>query len=138
MQSIPKETVEQIQLLRHQRVRQKDIAFQLGISITTVRRHDNPRVIERKTRTYLTTHINGIKIRHRLKLWKRPKPSNCELCNKSIEPYGEKLYWHHWDNEHLELGLWLCYYCHRVGNIVEKGEDKRYLELKEKAIREGL
>jgi len=40
---------------------------------------------------------------------KRDFQGYCELCGKQIEKRPK---WHHWDDEHPELGLWLCSNCH--------------------------
>jgi len=42
----------------------------------------------------------------------------CEMHGGLIE---KRPRWHHWNNEHLEWGLWLCYWCH---NAVEASEQK--------------
>lgn len=39
---------------------------------------------------------------------KRPYLGVCELCGNVMK----RLHWHHWDNEHPEFGLWLCFLCH--------------------------
>jgi len=36
--------------------------------------------------------------------WKRPEDSCCELCGKFVE----SLHYHHWDDDHPELGIWVC------------------------------
>lgn len=39
---------------------------------------------------------------------KRPYPENgCELCNRI-----KKLHYHHYDNENLMKGFWVCNFCH--------------------------
>ena len=41
---------------------------------------------------------------------KRPYPNGtCELCGNTVE----RMHYHHWDDEHPSLGLWLCGLCHR-------------------------
>lgn len=42
-------------------------------------------------------------------LHKRPFPidGNCEICGKELEEYG----YHHFDDNNLDLGFWLCFSC---------------------------
>lgn len=56
---------------------------------------------------------------------KRPYLGICEICgaldqNLGGKRKGSKLDWHHWDDKHPEFGLWLCFYCHRLAEAVEK------------------
>lgn len=76
---------------------------------------------------------NGIKKQYKVD-GRRPKSNECELCHKRpMKRNG--LGWHHWDDNHLEYGLWLCTTCHVVGNEMEKGiTTEKYLKLREWAI----
>lgn len=60
---------------------------------------------------------------------RRPRPETCELCRRN----SRRLHYHHWNDEEIEVGLWLCTACHRLAEVVDKGaiEDvDKYLELK--------
>lgn len=55
------------------------------------------------------------------------KPSRpddiCELCGRKVW----RLHYHHWDNEHLEWGLWVCGFCHHGVEMFESGLIEKYL-----------
>lgn len=62
---------------------------------------------------------------------KRPRPQVCELCG---EKRSKRLEYHHWDNP--SVGVWVCDYCHKVVELIDKGVDikdiaGKYRELKE-------
>ena len=42
----------------------------------------------------------------------------CELCGKPIIPPSHPM-WHHWDDEHPEIGIWVDWNCHRLCEAVE-------------------
>ena len=51
---------------------------------------------------------------------KRPHTGACELC--SIEDENRKLYYHHWDPDCPSVGVWVCFNCHRLAELIdEKG-----------------
>jgi len=85
---------------------------------------------------HLNTIING-KPERILRLNKREWTGYCELCGKEVKKY---LHYHHWDDENLNIGLWLCIYCHRFAERVDKGikvsDYERLKEMVEKEIRE--
>ena len=56
-------------------------------------------------RTYLK--VNGIRIRVK----KREFKGYCELCNYKIE---HNPHWNHWNDNKPELGIWVCWHCHRI------------------------
>jgi len=57
---------------------------------------------------------------------KRPKPDYCELCQG-----GNRLCWHHWDDNDRRKGIWVCTVCHMFVEGVDKGRDvEKYLLLK--------
>jgi len=74
------------------------------------------------------TTVNGKLGWHKV-YGRRPKPSNCELCQREVPRLG----WHHWDDDHLEFGMWLCWGCHKRANIMESGFVERYFQLKSKS-----
>jgi hypothetical protein len=78
-----------------------------------------------------------------LKSWnhvgKRPYTKSCEICGKSPKL---SLHWHHWDDDHPEIGLWLCPKCHmRVNmyeiNQIEPDFVRTYLRLKREVSNVG-
>ena len=80
------------------------------------------------------TTINGVNKRYPVN--KRACPNLCELCERDKLQSGRaiKLYWHHWNDDKLEMGLWLCRSCHQFVEILEyKGTTfvAKYMELKE-------
>jgi len=63
-------------------------------------------------------------------LWgtKRPYPENgCELCNRI-----GRLHYHHYDDNDLRKGIWVCFLCHKFVERVEKAEGivEKYSKLK--------
>jgi len=131
---ISEEVIAQIKDLKSQGMTRNEIAQAVNVSKTTVRRYLRPEVLalirSRRIHSRVRTTINGITGFYRVQ--KRPRPENCEICGAYC-PSGKKfLHWHHWDDYHLELGMWLCTWCHIFGNGVENGRYEKYLELKEK------
>jgi len=129
------EVISKIFELRENGDTHREIASKLGISRPTVMCYLNPKAKGRRYRTsrkyrrlnHLTTTINGVSCHLRVK--KRSRPETCELCHEA----HITLYWHHWNDQHPELGLWLCSRCHRFGEGVDYGLDSgSYLELKHK------
>lgn len=66
--------------------------------------------------------INGKRVR----LNKRPRPNACEVCGIVVD----RLDYHHWDDEHPCLGLWLCLSCHKMAERIDKGLHITYLREK--------
>jgi len=138
------ETITQIHKLRDLGHSYKEIAIRLGIGKSTVNHRLNPMKPEVKAKAYarqktwkrhnrLTTTINGV---HRaFKVLKRSRPKYCELCKEITS----KLYWHHWDDNYLGIGLWLCWSCHHFAEGVDKGLSlDLYLGLKKELTSEKL
>jgi len=46
---------------------------------------------------------------------KRGYSEICEICGR-----GGLLVYHHWDDSDLNKGLWLCYRCHLIAEMVDK------------------
>lgn len=68
---------------------------------------------------------------------KRLHPGKCELCGANYDKI--KLDYHHWDDETPELGIWVCYKCHRFVEGIEYGlSSEKYMDLKIKIIQETL
>ena len=147
------EVVTQIYNLRSQGMIQSEIAKHVGIGRVTVGRYLRPglrtrllqpeyqtKIRHRRVHNRVMTTINGVHGLYRVK--KRPRPDNCEFCGDYYPLGQKKLSWHHWDNNHLELGLWLCWECHKFADSIERGLDeshiKKYLELKTKVSKGEL
>lgn len=80
--------------------------------------------LHRKEHTRATRlGVNGKSVR----VDKRERPNDiCEICgNHSI-----RLCYHHWDDSKLELGIWVCMFCHHMCEGIEKGLHIKYQELK--------
>ena len=70
---------------------------------------------------------------------KRNRPTKCELCNHPFH----RLEYHHWFNENLNIGIWLCRQCHAFVEYAEKlfsfninKPIEKYKKLKNNAIEE--
>lgn len=57
---------------------------------------------------------------------KRDYPGYCEICHRT----GKMLYYHHWNAESLNMGMWICFLCHHSAEAVEKGIPSKYFGLK--------
>lgn len=66
---------------------------------------------------------------------KRPFPedNSCELCGDE----KTRLEYHHYDDNDLLKGLWLCVRCHIFAEKTDKGLQRRYFELKETIFKNG-
>lgn len=86
---------------------------------------------DRRRMGILKLTLNGKRRSYHVK--KRPWPSACELCHRGKKIYG----WHHWNNEHPEIGMWLCVTCHTFVEGLERGLDpSAYFKLKSKLTSE--
>ena len=130
------ELVQEIFGLRKKKYTIRQIAFLLDIGRTTVKRYlrypdhqqsgrpAHRRIWDRENR--LGTHIGGKY--HKIRVKKRPYPEACEMDGRT----NTQLEWHHWDDEHLEWGLWLCNRCHKFVEGIDRGLTlEKYKELKE-------
>ena len=119
-----------------------EIASELNVSLTTLMRILSPRAYEKRNLSRRRRRASLIVItvsgkRKYLRVYgRRPKPSECEFCGKWAK--GRGLGWHHWNDDHPEWGIWLCWSCHRFAGSIERGKHERYLKLKDKAIRGEL
>ncbi len=64
---------------------------------------------------------------------KRPYPVDecCEICKREKHL---RLGYHHWDDNHPELGIWACKPCHDMCGGIEKGLDIKYKTIKQSII----
>ena len=75
----------------------------------------------------LGTYVNGKKVLVHVK--KRQWPGHCELCERE----DRKLFYHHWDDSNMSLGLWLCLRCHMFAENADiEGITQKYSELKQR------
>ena len=147
---ISQEKVPRILALRRQGISYLQIAKELGVSKTTVKRYCNPEIRQAAKERRARPEIRGrrrarertTKLRTKDKTFrglnKRLWPGKCELC--TVEG---RLGYHHWDDNNPSLGIWICIRCHQFVEFVEDMNSgqalpymKRYLELKEKVSRE--
>lgn len=49
------------------------------------------------------------------------------LCKKLKYKYN-RIVWHHWDDNHPEWGLWICWSCHWIMEQVEKMGDEKFIQ----------
>ena len=77
---------------------------------------DKYRIWHRKSmrKLRLGTIINGKFVLVKVKN-KRPRPSFCELCHKEKKVLG----YHHWNNDNLAMGIWLCLRCHNFVEVID-------------------
>ncbi len=64
---------------------------------------------------------------------RKPRSEVCELCRRN----SRRLHFHHWDDSDLNIGLWLCVPCDRLGEALDKGVVEiadEYAELKRAAV----
>lgn len=117
-----------------------EIARTLRVSRLTVHDHLHPyyyrnrlkRSRDYSRRTILvtgTTKGNTIVLTH---LNKRPYPGACEVCGL---PKEKGLHYHHWDEDNPSIGLWLCFRCHRLTEILDSLGSAKLGELLAKYLR---
>lgn len=81
-------------------------------------------------RDYARQHYLEVKGK-RIRVNKRPHQDRCELCGEE----KSRIEYHHWDDETPENGLWLCFDCHRLAEVIDKfglNIGSKYLKLKGK------
>lgn len=63
-----------------------------------------------------------------IRVSKRPQPLNraCEICGNTTR----RLSYHHWDDSHPCMGIWLCTPCHIMAEGVDEGYHITYLHEK--------
>uniref|UniRef100_A0A6M3JJM6 Putative HNH endonuclease n=1 Tax=viral metagenome TaxID=1070528 RepID=A0A6M3JJM6_9ZZZZ len=96
-------------------------------------REEHPEAVKEWQRSYherKRLRVNGKTI----SVNKRPKTIGCEMCGEIVN----RLEYHHWDDEHPCLGLWLCWNCHRIAEGVDKNLHFIYLREKESMVLETL
>lgn len=87
---------------------------------------------EKRVNKYRKTIIgtSGTWIRN---LNKRDWTGYCELCGKIYEKDIKRINYHHWDSDNPSKGIWVCWECHQVCELVEKERlylINKYLKLK--------
>ena len=56
-----------------------------------------------------------------------PTDERCKLCARKLKV---RLIYHHWDDEHPEQGMWICYTCHHFAEGMDAGMEMKYKRLK--------
>lgn len=84
-------------------------------------------ILQKLRRSRLTTK-DGKVIRG---LVKRPHPGHCEICANSKNENGLplKLEYHHWFPNCPEVGMWICFKCHRIAETVESDSLTLFVQL---------
>ena len=121
--------VTRMKELRAQGLSYRKIGQRVGINRNRVRKYLDPEYREswntwrreHRHRTQIRTTINGKSVV--LKFGKRSRPDKCELCD-SLPAFQ----WHHWNDEHPELGMWLCRRCHHFVEAIDSGLNTSHLE----------
>ena len=132
---LPQEKVLRIPELRKQGKTYKQIASELGISKKSAYWYSNPEFRKKRVELRRNTQL-GTGGRTFRGLHKRPRPDNCELCGLDRTHQG-RLFYHHWDDNNLSLGMWLCYRCHIFVGALDLGlTATMYKELKERILGE--
>lgn len=64
---------------------------------------------------------------------RRPKEGRCELCGRDCDAEKKLLSYHHWDDENLMKGIWVCYKYHGLIEIGEQAYEllARWYKMKE-------
>lgn len=123
------EEISKISELRSRGMSQVKIGLLLGVGPSTVSKYvDVDRYLRRQRKRYnsgrgqVHTLVNGVYGKFGTR--KRPRPDSCELCKGQVTRW----YWHHWDDTHLELGMWLCWFCHNFVEALERGLNASHIE----------
>lgn len=64
----------------------------------------------------------------------RPEDNKCEVCGL----VRKRLEYHHWDDDNLSKGLYLCFGCHIFAERVDKNLVKQYLKLRRQRNEEAI
>lgn len=71
----------------------------------------NPNYMRNYMREYMrTNYISHIRVPK-----KRQRPESCEVCGRQ----PKRLAYHHWDDEHPEVGIWVCIFCHIIAETID-------------------
>jgi len=75
---------------------------------------------------------NAIKLRMSITRYKdRPdKPDECPLCGDT----SGRFYWHHWDDGHPKVGMWICPHCNLMVELEDRGLVEKYRDLRSKYL----
>lgn len=116
-------TVDKLRKLAKKGWTKVAIAKELGISRITVSDYTVPGAYNtrrEKAREHMRRTVLGTGNRLVTGLSKRPYPGYCELCGREQE---KRLYYHHWDDADLNLGIWMCHWCHQIAEAIDRGTD---------------
>lgn len=67
-----------------------------------------------------------------------PEDGLCELCHGKNKKCKRLLY-HHWDDNHMEQGIWMCGFCHGIAESIDSMNNiqpviNTYITIKENII----
>jgi len=125
----------------------EEIAELLEVHRVTVWFYTNPDKVQEQARRakqfiryrQLGTSVNGKPKVINLPVSKRQRPELCEICHQAPKKWN----YHHWDNRFPWLGIWVCWRCHQLVELIDKfGPEEvhkmvtAYLSLKE-GVMEG-
>ena len=119
--------------------KRKEISIELGIPLGTVDWYLDPERTARyysNRRTPEKIRMQKLRVKSRREKSRRARTEFCELCGKDELP----LHYHHWDDDNLKLGLWVCPgICHMFCEGIDKGLSvEKYTELKKLVTRNIL
>ena len=69
---------------------------------------------------------------------KREYTGVCEVCGRSLNNKKGNHAYHHWDDEILEAGMYLCCTCHAMAEGIDKDLDVVYARLKAEIMLERI
>jgi len=58
-----------------------------------------------------------------------PQPITCPICGS----IPAEFFWHHWNDEIREFGMWICPFCNIIVELEDRGLVDKYRELKRNA-----
>ncbi len=61
--------------------------------------------------------------------YKRDYLGFCEVCGREVQD-TKYIGYHHWDDDMLAMGLWLCNGCHKLAEGIDRGLVSAYLDRK--------
>jgi hypothetical protein len=64
---------------------------------------------------YLDTTRDGVKLFLKGNKRLRPLDNKCELCLSK-----RYLVYHHWDDNDISKGIWCCYFCHSLVELIDR------------------
>ncbi|MBC8521268.1 MAG: hypothetical protein H8D26_04670 [Methanomicrobia archaeon] len=84
----------------------------------------NRRSERKNEKRHKRTHVTRTSNKKAIYGKKRKRPVNgiCELCNRECDKEKKILHYHHWDDDNIEKGVWVCVICHILIEDAERNE----------------